>query len=440
VGPAIGSGGHATVYAAHDTLLGREVAVKVFTALADDATQLRTQEAEARILAGLNHYALTTLFDAGVAMLSPAHPQIYLVMERIPGEDLAKRLRRGSLSRLQVTYLGIDLAGALNYVHENGFLHRDIKPANVLLAERDAVTRLRGKLTDFGIASMIGERPLGQTTTGTAAYLSPEQVEGSPPSRASDVYALGLVLLEALTGTVEFPGTPLESLSERLRRDPVVPATLPPLLAGTLRGMTARDPRARMTLLDAAARLEQSHVDELLAAGTASQDGGAQDDATPAATVRRFNVLEEPAPDAFDQVTRLAKRLLGAPVAAVSIVDVDRVWQKSGDGRGVQQIDRNETLCSVAVESGGIVAYPDLLAEEHLRTHPIVANGTGIRAYAAAPLVTSEGYRIGVLCVYDWRVREFTDEQLADLADLAALAMREIELRLAARRALYGVR
>nr|WP_307807044.1 protein kinase [Naasia sp. SYSU D00057] len=434
----MGSGGHATVYTANDTLLGREVAIKVFTALADDADRLRLQAAEAKLVAGLNHHALTTLFDAGVDVSAPNRPQIYLVMENIPGDDLKERLRRGPLTPLQVTYLAIDLVEALHYVHENGFLHRDIKPANVLLADRDAGIRLRGKLTDFGIATIIGERTLGQTTTGTAAYLSPEQVAGASPSRASDVYALGLVLLEALTGVVEFPGTPHETLVERMRRDPAVPETLPPLLAETLRGMTARDPKKRMTLPAAANRLQRSYVDELVAAGVVGSD--ASGEAGRAAAARRFNVLEEPAPDAFDSVTRLAKRLLDAPVAAVSIVDADHVWHKSGNGRDVARIDRNETLCTVAVDARGTVAYPDLLAEEHLRAHPVVAGGSGIRAYAAAPLVTEDGYRIGALCVYDWRPRAFSSQQLGDLTDLAALAMREIELRLSGRRAYYGAR
>ena len=105
-------------------------------------------------------------------------------MEYIPGADLRKRLEDGPLSAAQVCWLGFDLAEGLAYVHDAGFIHHDIKPANVLLADRDAETRIRGKLTDFGISTIIGGREDGEFTTGTAAYLSPEQVEGGDATPA----------------------------------------------------------------------------------------------------------------------------------------------------------------------------------------------------------------------------------------------------------------
>ena len=248
VSEAIGRGGRAVVYAADDPLLHREVAVKVFRTAAGTPTELKLQEAEARLVAGMNHYALTTLFDAGVDTTEPDAPQIYLVMERIPGVDLRRHLREhGPLTSTQLAYLGFDLAEGLQYVHEHGFLHRDLKPANILIAERQAETRIRGKLTDFGIASVIGTRDAGEFTTGTAAYLSPEQVDGQEPTTASDIYSLGLVLLEGLTGETAYPGSVEESAFARLDRDPHIPDSAPAALAAVLRSMTALLPEDRAT-------------------------------------------------------------------------------------------------------------------------------------------------------------------------------------------------
>jgi serine/threonine protein kinase len=143
LGHEIGRGGKARVFLARDRLLRREVAVKVFRARAGDPEELRTQEAEAKLVASLNHFALTTLYDAGIDLSDPAHPQIYLVMEHVRGGDLRERLRRGALCPLQVGYLGYDVGGGLQYLHEAGFVHRDIKPANLLLADRDEDVRIR---------------------------------------------------------------------------------------------------------------------------------------------------------------------------------------------------------------------------------------------------------------------------------------------------------
>ena len=163
IGAVIGRGGRAVVHEGTDLLLQREVAIKLFHANAVDPSAVRVQEAEAQLVAGMNHAALTTLFDAGVDRTGPDGPRVYLVMERIPGTDLRRHLREhGPLTPAQVAYLGFDLAEGLQYVHEHGFLHRDIKPANVLLADRRIDSRIRGKLTDFGIATLIGIPDVGE--------------------------------------------------------------------------------------------------------------------------------------------------------------------------------------------------------------------------------------------------------------------------------------
>ena len=144
-------------------------------------------------------------------------------------------------SRLaDTTQLGIDLA----YVHAHGVIHRDIKPANVLLDEHH-----HPHLSDFGIATMADSTQITHTglMIGTAAYLSPEQVRGHPVGPAADIYALGLVLIECLTGQREYPGQPMEAALARLHRQPHVPQDLPTPMPAVLQAMTAADPDQRPT-------------------------------------------------------------------------------------------------------------------------------------------------------------------------------------------------
>jgi serine/threonine protein kinase len=173
-------------------------------------------------------------------------------MELIYGRDLHARLRGGRLSPDDVAAIGADLASALDYVHGRGIIHRDIKPANILLAETRPGTAPRPKLTDFGIARILEGTRLTATglTVGTAAYLSPEQAAGAVLGPESDIYSLGLVLLECLTGTLEYPGTSVESAVARLHREPRIPADLGPRWAALLKAMTATAPSGRPAARD----------------------------------------------------------------------------------------------------------------------------------------------------------------------------------------------
>jgi tRNA A-37 threonylcarbamoyl transferase component Bud32 len=439
LGKVIGHGGRAAVYEAVDPMLHRDVAVKVFRPSSTTKVDVRLQEAEARLIAGLNHYAVTTLFDAGVDTTDPQKPRVYLVMERIPGVDLKRRIQQdGPLTPAQVAFLGFDLAEGLQHVHEHGFLHRDIKPANVLLADHGIDSRIRGKLADFGISSVLGASEGEGWTGGTALYFSPEQADGQEPTTASDVYALGLVLLEALTGRTAFPGHQEDTVAARLDRDPTIPATVPTELAEVLRRMTALLPQDRPSLEDVALAFQTASLRDLVESGRVDPTTLATAEERRMALVRRYNILDTPEDDAFDRITHLACRLVDVPVAAVAVMDADREWFKSRRGIAVQEIDRDVALCAVTVTTGEPFTVPDVQAEARFAANPIVQQDPSLRAFASVPLATSDGHSIGTLCVFDRRVRTFTDQEIDDLKQLAAMAMRELDLRLASRRALFN--
>jgi hypothetical protein len=275
LGEVLGRGGMSTVHRAQDQLLGRTVAVKVLSAQGSDPGDAQRAQNEVAVLASLSHHALVTLFDADVA---PSSGPGWLAMQLVDGPSLSGRLREGPLDAAEAGQMLVDLAGALHVVQSAGIVHRDVKPSNVLLAPSPVPGRQWSpKLADFGIASLVDSTRVTATgaVVGTAAYLSPEQALGTRVGPASDVYSLGLVVLEALTGERAFPGSTIESLTGRLHRDPAVPDSLGPGWASLLRAMTAREPDARPTALEVHTRAEA------LVAG-----GGRADDArTGAATM-----------------------------------------------------------------------------------------------------------------------------------------------------------
>jgi serine/threonine protein kinase len=439
-GPVLGRGSIATVHLADDSLLGRRVAIKVYRPRTDDR-RVQVEHAEARLVASLNHPALTTLYDAGIDASDPERPQVYLVMEYVEGSDLKERLKDGPLPVSQVLALGRDLADGLDAMHGSGVLHRDIKPANVLLTDRTPRSRIRGKLTDFGLASMLDGGDYADYIVGTPAYVSPEQAEGDPVGPASDVYSLGLVLLEALTGVQAFPGPAQVSAYARLERDPDVPHSLPAGVADLLRAMTTRRAGDRPAAAEAAGRFHDLVIDELVERRWPGSPVSRDAEAERLAALRRYDILDTPPEPAFDQVTRLASRLLKAPIALVTIIDTDRVWFKSRRGWDEEEVGRSTAFCSTTNPGGnGPWSVPDATADPRTRENPLVLDGPRVRSYAAAPLVTWDGHHLGALCVFDRQPRDFDDEELGDLEDLAGIVMRELELRLASRRAVFDRR
>jgi serine/threonine protein kinase len=235
----LGSGSMAEVHQARDILLHRPVAIKLFRPDVDPLAQRRFG-GEARVLAHLSHPGLVSIYDAGIDGAQP-----YLVMELIPGQSLRSRLLTEPLTSAEVIQLGTSLATAIDHVHQRGIVHRDVKPSNILLD-----TDSNPHVVDFGIALLVGAARLTNAgeIVGTAAYLAPEQVLGTDIAPPTDIYALGLVLLECLTGKVTYPGAShVESALARLHRPPDIPSSLPPRLAGLLAAMTDTDPGRRPT-------------------------------------------------------------------------------------------------------------------------------------------------------------------------------------------------
>jgi eukaryotic-like serine/threonine-protein kinase len=243
----IGRGGMADVYRATDRLLLRPVAVKVLREVTDQGQRERFT-AEARTLASLNHPGLITLLDAGILADRP-----YLVMELVTGPTLSACIAEEPLLPDRVQDIGHQLTRALAYAHDQGVVHRDVKPSNVLLCGED-----RALLADFGIARLIGAVE-HYTKTGAAvgspAYLAPEQVAGEEVGPAADVFSLGLVLLEALTGVRAYTGSAIEAAVARLHAAPAISGELPAAWRSLVSRMTQREPERRPTADEVASEL-----------------------------------------------------------------------------------------------------------------------------------------------------------------------------------------
>jgi serine/threonine-protein kinase len=243
LGDAIGRGGMSTVYRAHDDQLDRPVALKRLRPELDEQHRFATRFAgEARRAGSISHPNVVALYDVGVDEAP------YIVMELVEGGDLAALLRReGRLGPERAARLAADAAAGLQAAHDAGVIHRDVKPGNILLGPDG-----RAMVTDFGIARATGEDTLTRTgaVLGSVDYFSPEQTRGERAGARSDVYALGVVLYELLTGVRPFGGdTPYARAVDRLNRPPpdprhVVPALPDELAEITMRAM-ALDPEDR---------------------------------------------------------------------------------------------------------------------------------------------------------------------------------------------------
>ncbi|MCD2185899.1 serine/threonine-protein kinase [Actinomycetospora soli] len=276
-GPVLGRGVGSVVIRAHDTLLGRDAAVKIFRVESDPRA-----DRELSLLARFDHPGLVPVYD-----VEEHDGRAFVVMALLGGGSLVSRLAAantpdGGLGLADALRTAATVGGALDHLHRAGVTHRGVTPANVLF-DSDG----RAHLADFGVALVADAPRITDTglTVGAAPYLAPEQVRGEPAGAPADVYALGLVLIEALTGRRAFPGDPLSAAQARLDRGPVLPDGLPPELATLLTAMTATAPADRPDAATASGTLRRALVEaepptaslltspEVVATGPASSTG-----------------------------------------------------------------------------------------------------------------------------------------------------------------------
>lgn len=220
----IGRGGFATVYRARDPVLGREVALKVLDPLlVRDPSLVERFKHEAQTAAVLQHPNLVTIFDLG-----EAEGRMYIVAELLSGGDLRQRLAKGRLPLPDLVTVVEQIGAALDYAHEQGMVHRDVKPSNILFDARG-----RAKLSDFGIVKAVSGTQITTTgvALGTPEYMAPEQAEGKPVDGRTDLYALGVMAYEMVTGRVPFTGdTPSVVHYKHVHEPPLSPSAVDPMV------------------------------------------------------------------------------------------------------------------------------------------------------------------------------------------------------------------
>jgi serine/threonine protein kinase len=247
----VGSGGMSSVYRANDSLLERHVALKVMhEQLLSEGDHVERFRREARLAAQLSHPNIVTVIDRG-----EQEGRQFIVFEYVEGENLKALVEREApLPERDAVELALQVADGLSFAHANGLVHRDVKPQNVLLTEDG-----RAKVTDFGIARSIDvHQGLTQTGTvmGTSDYISPEQARGGPVDACSDIYSLGAVLYELLTGEVPFQGDNFVSVALRHINEPPPSVRerrpeLSPRIDAAIRKAMAKDPDDRFETMEA---------------------------------------------------------------------------------------------------------------------------------------------------------------------------------------------
>jgi len=346
---AIGVGGMARVYLAHDELLGRRVAIKLLHADSPDDAAIRF-EREAKLGASLNHPNLVSVFD----IVTDAE-SVLIVMEYVDGETLRDAIARGPLSPERAIEVIHDVAAGLDHAHAHGVVHRDVKPANILLRQ-DGMA----KVADLGIATAAERTAITRSDVvlGTASYMAPEQLTGDRAGPRSDVYALAAVAFEVLSGRKARAGkTPVEVAHEVVSGPPpdltaVLPDAPPAAAEALVRGM-ARDPEDRPASAGALARdLERAlgskpaADEDTEATAPLSRPAVAPPSAPPTSPARPRSVAR-PSPGRASTARSWATRAAVLAVLAIAAIAGFAALGGSGDDQDGRQRER------VAAERGG---------------------------------------------------------------------------------------
>ena len=394
---ALGAGGMGEVYRARDMRLGRDVAIKILPKeMSADAARKQRFEREAKTISSLNHPNICTLHDIG-----SQDGVDYLVMECVEGETLAKRLEKGPLPQEQVLRFGAQIADALDKAHRAGIVHRDLKPGNIMLTATGA------KLLDFGLAkpaalvsgmtltAVVPTTPVTQegTVVGTFQYMSPEQIEGKEVDGRSDIFSLGAVLYEMLTGQHAFQGkSQLSVASAILEKEPAPISTIrpmtPPALDHAIRRCLAKDPEERwQTARDLALELKWS------------AEGGSQVASAPASVAKSIRLSWRGA------LLWVVASLLLAAIIGLAIWDlkpspprpVSRTVITLPPGQRLAGLDQpavalspDGTYLAYVATQGGITQQLYLRAMDSLDARPILGTEG-----AVGPFFSPEGQWLG---------------------------------------------
>jgi len=414
IGGVLGRGGMAEVHRGRDLRLGREVAVKVLRSdlARDPSFQVRFRR-EAQAAASLNHPAIVAVYDTGEDRTTTGATP-YIVMEYVEGETLRDVIRReGHLRSERAMSLAADICGALDFSHRNGIVHRDVKPGNVMITPQGTV-----KVMDFGIARAVSDSAATMTSTaaviGTAQYLSPEQARGESVDARSDVYSMGCLLYELVTGAPPFSGdSPVAVAYQHVREDPRLPSSInpevPPELDAILLKAMSKNPanryqsaaEMRNDLLRALAgqRVEATPVmgdaekTTILAAtpagygGRYGQDDG-WDDEDEAARRRRRKIIAI--------VAVLAVLLLGGAIAAAIALSGDKAPPATAKVNvpallNLEQAAAEKALTDAGLKVGAVdtAASPTVAQGHVISSDP--ASGASVDTGSEVKLVVSAG-------------------------------------------------